>query len=163
MIGMWKLCKIGLAVMSILMLLLSCSPGKAQEKTDDAGEVKKAVLHYLSEVKQIDTSRMEVALSDLDVRDTGATCTAAFSLKEDPSFPPMVFQYALEHREGAWTVISSSANAGASPHGGPHGEASTHDLMQDHESSEGLPEGHPPVSDTEPGDEPAQETDPPKG
>ncbi len=161
MMRMWKVLGIGLAVMTAFMFLLSCSSETPPPQADETGDVEKAVLGYLSEVKQIDTSRMEAELSDLVVEGDNATCTASFSLKDDPAFPGMAFRYSLERREGTWTVVSSSAGAEGSPHGAPGGEPPAHGMMQTHEPVEDLPEGHPPIGTPDSEDEESPKADSP--
>jgi len=128
-------------------LLLACTFAgcSANRPADDAVPVKEAVVDYLKSVKQVDTDRMEIRISDVEVDGERASCLASFALNGDAAFPPMLYRYTLEKQETGWKVASSEPKTRGGPHPPPGEGAAPHGLIPGHRSDGSLPEGHPPM------------------
>jgi len=83
---------------------------------------------------------MDISLTTVDVKGNQADVTAAISLKGSTNMPAMSRKYHLEEQGSQW-VVTSSQDAGGSPHGGtampgaanPHGGGAMPNAPNPHE------------------------------
>ncbi len=122
--------------------------------------IQKAVYAYLQDVRQLNLSKMEVAVTGQKIEGNKATCDVTFTVKGG-GMAPMEYTYELAQENGAWKVTSSKSKSGAHsggmspgagemPPGHPAmGGEGAPSGMPAHGDATGLPAGHPPV-DTRP-------------
>lgn len=101
----------------------------------DAAFVKAAAT-YLETVKNINTTKMTIAVKDVKVEGAKATATVLCGVKGDDTVPPMTYLYDFVQENGAWKAVKS-AQAGGAGHGGM--------AMPPGGAGGDMPAGHPPI------------------
>ena len=144
------------------------APAAASESTASpapSDPIQKAVYTYLQDVRQLNLSKMDVAVTDQKIEGDKATCDVTFTVKGG-GMTPMEYTYDLVQESGAWKVTSSKSKSGAHGGGMPPGTGEMppgHPAMGGegapsgmpaHGDTTGLPAGHPPV-DAQPAPAPA--------
>jgi len=105
-----------------VLSLAACKSGAPNKEA-----IRQGIVDHLAK-KGINTSAMDISLASVEVKGNQADATAAMSLKGKSDAPAMSFKYHLEQQGAQW-VVTNSADAGGSPHGGgampggaaPHG------------------------------------------
>ena len=122
-----------------------------------ADPVQEAVVKYLTEVRGLDLSKMNVSFGSPKVDGDKATCEASFKVKGMDDMPPMEYTYQLQKEGGAWKVLGSAGKDGGhagAPSSGA-GMPAGHPGMEGGAAGQGggsmgMPAGHPDVSDMKP-------------
>lgn len=133
-------------------------PAAAAASPSSSDPVQAAVITYLTEVRGLDLSKMDLALKNQKVEGDKATCDATFTVKGSPDMPPMEYSYELAKEAGAWKVTASkskgAAHAGTPAPGGemPSGHPAMGGdagAMSGHgTTAPAMPPGHPAVGTT---------------
>lgn len=133
-------------------------PAGATAAPASSDPVRAAVITYLTDVRGLDMSKMDLSVKNQKIEGDKASCDATFTVKGSPDMPPMEYTYELAKEAGAWKVTASrskgAAHAGTPASGGdmPPGHPAMGgdaNAMSGHGTAPpAMPSGHPPVGTT---------------
>jgi hypothetical protein len=121
-----------------LALLLACggatAPSGSSPSTVEA-DVEAAVRKHLSRRSDLDMTKMDMSVDQVDVQGDEADATVGFKVKGAPA-SAMSMSYHLVKEGGEWVVQATPAGHGAAPPPAAPGQS--------------LPPGHPPAGGSQP-------------
>jgi hypothetical protein len=148
-------------MLQVALLCLACSVAGCKSQQSDADAIRSGINAHLAGLKTLNISAMDMNVQSVSIQGTQAQAQVEFRPKTGgPQGAGMQVSYALEKKDGQWTVLNSQPAGGTIEHPGPgqnpHAAQTAPDsaTLPDFRNlvngtggaGSSLPPGHPPVN-----------------
>jgi hypothetical protein len=104
-----------------MIFVLGGLAGGCQNKANDQDAIRASIDKHLAERTDLNMSAMDREIKQITVNGDKASAQVEFRLKQGGG--SMQVSYALERRDGVWTVQANNPGGGQSPHVGADGSS----------------------------------------